>query len=106
MAIEEPGIGQLVGQLATDAREMARAEVGLVKARAAASVTRYKAAAICFAAAGALGFAGLIALLVGLILTLAPRIGPGLATVVVIGTVLAIAGVLAFMGKARLKVKK
>ena len=100
--IEEPGIGQLVSQLAVDAREMALAEVALVKARASASVTRYKSAAVFFAIAGVLALAALIALLVGLIMTVATLIGPGWATLAVVGTVLLIAVILGLIGKSRL----
>jgi len=102
---EEPGIGQLVSQLAGDAREAAQAEVALIKARATFAVTRYKWAAVYFGAAGVLALAALIALLVGLIMTLATLIGPGLATLAVVAGVLAIAGVLGMLGKAQLSRK-
>lgn len=102
---EEPGIGHLISRLALDAREMAHAEVALVKTRAMVSVSRYKAAAAFFATAAVLGLAALIALLVGLILTLATLIGPGLATLTVIGVTLLLAGVLALIGKNRLSAK-
>jgi len=99
---EEAGISQLVSQLAGDAREAAQAEVALVKARADFAVTRYKWAAIYFGTAGVLALAALIALLVGLIMSLATLIGPGLATLAVVLGVLVIASVLGFMGKAQL----
>lgn len=102
---EEPGIGQLVSQLANDAREMAQAEVALVKARAGVTASRYKGAAVYFAAAGAIGFATLIALFVGLILTLSPLIGPGFATLAVVGTMLIVTAILALIGKGRLSGK-
>lgn len=98
----DAGIGELVSQLAVDAREMAQAELALAKARASRSAARYKGAAIYFAIAGVLALAALIALLVGLILTLATLIGPGLATLAVVGVVLLIAGILAMIGKSRL----
>ncbi|QNE33271.1 phage holin family protein [Sphingomonas sp. NBWT7] len=81
---------------------MAQAEIGLVKARATASVTRYRSAATFFGIAAVLGLAGLIALLVGLILSLATLIGPGLATLAVVGAVFLVAGILALIGKSRL----
>lgn len=96
------GIGELVSQLAGDAREMAQAEIALVKARVAQTTTRYRGAVTYFAIAGVLALAALIALLVGLILSIATLIGPGLATAVVVGTVLLIAGILGLVGKARL----
>lgn len=95
-------VGTLVHQLVGDAREYASAEVQLAKAKALAQVARYKTAGIFFALAGVLALAALIALLVGLILTLAPLVGPGLATLIVIGVTFAIAGVLAWIGKSRL----
>lgn len=103
--LEEAGIGQLVSQLATDAREAAQAEVALVKARAAFAVTRYKWAVIYFGAAGVLALAAFIALLVGLIMTLATVIGPGWATAAVVAGVLAVATILGLMGKAQLTKK-
>ena len=103
--LDEVGIGQLVSQLATDAREAAQAEVALAKARAAFAVTRYKWAAVYFGAAAVLALAAFIALLVGLILTLATLIGPGWATAAVVAGVLAIVVILGLMGKAQLSKK-
>ena len=54
------------------------------------------------AIAGVLALCGFIALLVGLILSLATLIGPGLATAAVTIVVFAIAGLLAMIGKGRL----
>lgn len=103
--VEEAGIGQLVSQLAGDAREAAQAEVALIKARALFAVTRYKWAAVYFGVAGVLALAALIALLVGAIMTLATLIGPGLATLAIVLAVLTIAAVLGLMGKAQLSRK-
>ncbi|WP_375272424.1 phage holin family protein [Sphingomonas sp.] len=98
----EPGLTDLVSQLTGDAKDVARAEIALQKAKVGEAVGRYKNAAIFFVAAGVLALAGLIALLVGLIETLATLIGPGWATFVVAGAVFLIAGVLAMVGKNRL----
>lgn len=95
-------IPQLVTQLATDARDVAKAEIALAKAKALFAVTRYRAAAIRFAIAGVLGLAALIALLIGAILSLATLIGPGWATLAVVGVVLVIAALLALSGKSAL----
>lgn len=100
--LDGASVGTLVQQLAADAREFATAEVEVAKAKALEKVTRYKNAGIFFAAAGTLALAALIALLVGLIMTLATLVGPGLATLVVIGVTLVVAGVLAWIGKGRL----
>ncbi|MCP3733796.1 phage holin family protein [Sphingomonas sp. RP10(2022)] len=100
--VEDEGIATLVGQLVEDARGLASAEVALVKARVGERANAYKNAVIFFAVAGVLALAALIALLVGLILSLATLIGPGLATAAVVLAVLAIAGILALVGKSRL----
>jgi len=99
---EDESIATLVTQLVDDARGLASAEVALVKARVGERASAYRNAAIFFVVAGVLALAGLIALLVGLILSLATLIGPGLATAAVVLGVFAIAGVLAIVGKGRL----
>ncbi len=100
--LEDRSIPHLVSRLTGDAREVARAEIALAKAKAGAAMTRYRTAAVYFAVAGVLALAALVALLVGLILSLATLVGPGLATLIVIGVTLAIACALAFAGKSRL----
>jgi hypothetical protein len=100
---DEDSIPTLVGRLVDETRQLAGAEVALYKARVAERVSAYKSAIIFFAAAGVLALAALIAMLVGLILSLATLIGPGLATLAVVVVVLAIAGILAIVGKSRLK---
>lgn len=100
--VPDHGLTALIGQLAENARDVARAEIGLVRARVGDNVARYRTAAMLFAVAGVLSLAGFIALLVGLIDTLAPRIGPGWATTVVCGAIFAAAAVLALLGKNRL----
>lgn len=107
MAVIEPvtddeGIGTLVAQLVEDVRGLAGAEVALVKARVGERANAYRSAAILFAVAGVLALSALVALLVGLIMTLATLIGPGLATAAVVLATLAIAAVLAIVGKGRL----
>jgi len=92
----------LIGRLVDDSRTLVSAEVALYKAKASERVAAYKSAVVFFAAAGVLALAALIALLVGLILSLATLIGPLGATGVVIGSVLLIALVLALVGKRRL----
>lgn len=100
--LPDEGIPHLVTRLAGDVRDVAQAEIALAKAKAGFAVTRYKAAAIRFAVAGVLALAALIALLVGLILSLATLIGPGLATLAVVAVVLIVAAVLALSGKKQL----
>ena len=100
--VGEEGIADLVTQLVEDARGLASAEVAVVKARVGERVNAYKSAVVFFAIAGVLALAALIAALVGAVMTLATLIGPGLATLAVVIAVLAVAGILALVGKSRL----
>ena len=104
--VEERVICALVGSVVEDARALVSAEIELYKARIGERLAAYRGAVVLFAIAGTLGLCGFIALLVGLILSLATLIGPGLATAAVTLTVFAIAGVLAVLGKGRLAAPK
>ena len=99
---EAPGVTKLVGQLVDDTREVVRTEIALVKAKVTERVTAYKGAAVFLVAAGVLALEAVGALLVGLILTLATLVGPGWATLIVVGAVFAAAGVLAYLGIKKL----
>jgi hypothetical protein len=101
-ATDDESVATLVGQLVEDTRDLAAAEIALYKARFAERAGAYKSAILFFAVAGVLALAALIALLVGLILSLATLIGPGFATLAVVVTVLVIAAVLGIIGKGRL----
>ena len=100
--VDELPFPALVSRLVDDARDVARAEVGVYKAKAAERAQAYKGAVIFFGAAAVLALEALGALLVGLIMTLATLVGPGFATLIVVGLVFTLAGVLAFIGKGRL----
>jgi len=99
----DDGIAGLIGQFVDDAREVADAEIGLIKARVGSGVARFRDAALLFAVAAVLALAALIALLVGLIAALAPHVGAALATVIVCGTSLLIAAILVLIGTGKLR---
>ena len=99
---ESESVGTLVGRVVEDARGLAKAELSVAKARLGERVASYKTAVIFFALAGTLALAALIALLVGLIVTLATLVGPGYATAIVVVVVFVIAAVLGLIGKAKL----
>lgn len=105
-AVERENVATLLSRLSSDAREVARAEIALTKAKVAEAVERYRTAFTFFAIAGVLALAALIALLVGLIMTLATLVGPGLATLIVTGAVLAVCAVLGLVGRSRLKPRR
>lgn len=99
----EASIADLVSRVVDDAKEAARAEIDLVKVQATDKVAGYRTPAILFAVAGLLGMAAVPAMLVGLILTLATRIGAGWATLLVIGATILLAGLLGWLGMQRVR---
>lgn len=98
----DQGVSTLVHRAIDDARELARAEIALVKAKAGERATAFKNATIFFGAAAVLALAAIITLLVGLVITLTPLVGPGGATAIVVVGTLVIAGVLGMIGKGKL----
>ena len=73
---DEQPIGELFGRLIDDGKAYARAEVDLVRARALAQADRARLPAILGGGAIAFGFAGVLALVLTLVLSLASLIGP------------------------------
>lgn len=101
--IDDEGLGELLSRLTGDGKAYVRAEIAYYKALAADKGGKAGIAAAYGAGALVLALAGLIALLVGLILTLTPLTGPGVATLIVVGVTFALAAILAMLarGKAR-----
>lgn len=102
---EYESLASIVGRLATETKSLATAEVAVYKAKFGETASAYKSAAMFFAVAGVLALAALIALLVGAILTVATLVGPGWATAIVVVAVLAVAAILAMIGKSKLQTK-
>ena len=92
----------LVPRAIEEARAVAVAEIALYKAKAGERLVAYRNAAIFFGIAAVLALSAVTALLVGLIITLATLIGPGLATAVVVVGVLVVAAILGLIGKRKL----
>ena len=100
---QEESIGDLVGRLIDEGREVARAEVNLYKQIALRRSTKAKSGLVQLVAAGILAWFAGLALTFGLVLALATLIGPlasGLALAAVMG---AVAFVLLRKGLAGLK---
>ncbi|AOH84790.1 hypothetical protein AWL63_13275 [Sphingomonas panacis] len=105
----DDGIGTLISRLVEDAKAFAFAEIAVYRARLMKAVADYRAAAILGVAALILAHAAVIALLVGIILSVAQALGPIWATVITVGGALLVAGVLVWIavsivsakGKAR-----
>jgi uncharacterized RDD family membrane protein YckC len=90
-------IGQLFSQLVDDGKRYARAEVELYKAKAQEKAEPIKWAAIFGGTAAVLALSAVTALLVGLILSLEPQVGPFGATLIVVLVTFAIAGLLGYL---------
>lgn len=99
--LEDEGIRDLFGRLREDGTTYVKAEVAFYKELAAERGKRAGIAAAFGVGAAVLALAALITLLVGLVMTLSPSVGPGLATLIVVVVTLAIAGVLGFMARSR-----
>lgn len=93
----EEGIGTLFGRLAEDGKEYARAEIAYYRALANDRIDPLKSGLIFAVGALVIAWSAVTALLVGLILTLATLLGPGLATLVVVLVALAAAGLLGWI---------
>lgn len=92
---EAPGLGELLSQLVEDGKGVARAEIGYYLALLRVKLRQVRAGLILAGIAIALVLGATIALVVGLVLTLAPLVGPGFATLIV---VVASGGVAALLG--------
>jgi type III secretory pathway component EscS len=91
------GLGGLIGQLCEDARALVRAEMRLAKSRAFAILRRSRAAIILLALAGCVAFASVVALMLGLVLALAPLVGAALAGLILLVAGFVVAGMLGWM---------
>jgi Putative Actinobacterial Holin-X, holin superfamily III len=100
---EKPGIPQLLGQLASDTGDFARAEIAFLRAAAGERASYALPGIIMVALGTALASGAVVALLVGLVLWLDPIIGIGLAILASIGGSLVVAIILFQLGTMRLK---
>jgi len=101
-SVDHDGIGTTIVQVAEDARAYATAQVDLYKAIATARLGAAKGGLVFAAVAAVLAIAAVGGLIVGAILALATLVGPGWATLIVVGVVLLIAGILGKMAATRL----
>lgn len=89
----DSSIGDLFGQLVDDGRSLVRAEVDLYKQVALYRAGKAKTGIAALVAGGFIAYAGLIAFMVGLVMGLAPLVGPILGGLIV----LAVAGIAGFL---------
>lgn len=100
---EAESIGELLTRLADDARAFGQAELDyyktLVRERLRAGRTSLWMGGVALALAQAAG----VALVVGLVMTLAPLVGPGFATLIVVAVTLGMAGLMGWLAWQQIK---
>lgn len=94
---EAAGVGDAIVRVVDDAKGYAAAQVALYRAIALVRWRRAQRKIIFGAVAAMLAFAAIGALLVGLILSLSPLVGPLGATAIVVGVTLALAALLGWL---------
>ncbi len=99
----EPSIGELLQQLVDNGRAYADAEIGYYRTLLRSKLRDARSMLWMGAVAMALALAASVALVVGLVLTLAPLVGPGLATLIVVVTFLAISGLMGWLAWTHVK---
>lgn len=99
----ERPVGELVHELIEDAKAYARAEIGLIKAIAAAKGKAVAIPAALFAVAFFCALAAVTALAVGVVIALETYIGPLAAGFVGMLIFAAVGGLLAWSGYAKLR---
>nr|WP_218625245.1 phage holin family protein [Sphingomonas sp. dw_22] len=93
----------MLTRLADDAKDFGRAELDYYYALARAKLRDLRFALWTGAVAAALGLAAAGALVGGSVLTLAPYVGPGWATLIVVAVALGLAAILARLAWLRIK---
>lgn len=100
---EEKSIGDLLQQLVEDGRAYADAEIGYYRTLLRAKLRDARAMLWMGAVALVLAQAAAVALVVGLVFTLSPLVGPGFATLIVVLAFLAIAGLMGWLAWTHVK---
>jgi hypothetical protein len=100
---DEKTLGELLQQLVENGRAYADAEIGFYRTLFRSKLRDARAMLWMGAVAMALALAASVALVVGLVLTLAPVVGPGFATLIVVAAFLAISGLLGWLAWTRVK---
>lgn len=99
----DDSIPTLLSRAISEAQVVARSEIDLQKAKLTAKVGEAKGGVVLLLGAASLGLLGSVALVVGLLLILTPRVGPIAATAIVAGTLLVLAGLCGFLATRHFK---
>ncbi|MEP9360655.1 phage holin family protein [Sphingomonas sp. KR3-1] len=100
---DEKSIGDLFQQLVEDGRGYAEAEIGYYRTLFRSKLRDARTMLWMGGVALALAFSAAVALVVGLVLTLAPVVGPGFATLIVVVAFLAISGLMGWLAWTHVK---
>lgn len=100
---DDESYGELARRLMADGESFAKARVTLYRELAIYRATQLRAPAILFIVALVLGACSILAVILGLVLALSPLVGGLLAGLIVAVAALAIAGLLALIGRNKLK---
>lgn len=99
----QEGIATLLSRAIAEGEQFVRAEIEVRQARLAAKVDEARNAVVFALGALILASLALIALVVGALLILAPRLGPITATVIVVGILVLMAALLGWMASKQVK---
>ena len=94
---DDKGLGELVARLSEHAKAYAKAEADYWKTAAAVRARSVKSAAILVLFALLLASGAFVALIVGLLLSLATVTGPLIATGIVVAATMLVAGLLGYL---------
>ena len=100
---DDESYGELARRLMEDGESFAKARVSLYRELAIYRATQLRAPAILFIVALVLGSCSILAVILGLVLALTPYVGGMLAGLIVGVSALAIAGLLALIGRNKLR---
>ena len=98
----EPSLGELFSEVTAKLQQLVRKEMELARVETKEQIGRATQGAAAFGVAGVVGFVALILLAFAAAWGLAEVVAPGLAFLIVGVVFLAVAGVLALQGKAKL----
>ncbi|WP_404339323.1 phage holin family protein [Sphingomonas sp. MMS12-HWE2-04] len=99
----DASIGGLLTQLVEDGKGYAQAEIGYYRTLVRAKLREARASLWFGTAAISLALGASVALVVGLVLTLSPIVGPGFATLIVVIGIGALSGLMAWLAWQQVK---
>lgn len=101
--LHDNGVASLLTRAISEAGEVARAEIALQKARLTARLAEGRAALVFLVGALVTASMMLTAMVVGALLILQRVAGPGWATVIVVGVLLVVTGILGWLALRHFK---